>query len=591
MLTSRVLEGPHAFLLPGDAETMEKSGVTANHTSREGEQDRLRTIIARMADGIVIVNADGKIEFANPAAEELFGRPASELIGRDLGFPVIAGDTAEVEVIRPHRRPVSAELRTVETDWNGAPAHLISLRDITDRKRAQEGRAQLEREKLARIEAEAANEAKSDFLALMSHELRTPLNAVIGYSELLELGIVGALAPDQLRHVARIRSSARHLLGLVNEVLDLARVEAGRLALQQGCARVDDTVDAAIALVQPLAESKQIELRATGKSMELSFQGDDDRVRQILVNLINNAVKFTGEGGKVHVEWTLHTTPPRDAHISGPGPWLCLSVIDTGAGIPPDKLATIFDPFVQVESGKTRAKDGSGLGLTISRRLARLMKGDLSVQSTPGGGSTFSLWLPDASTAANESARWQQESPELAARLLGLGDVGKLLIAELDHILDAFVTRLRAEQVTEGIERLRFAEVTDHLGTFVADLGVMLAAVEEGRGELSSVVTDSTPIQAAVAERHGIQRARLGWNVVGVEREWSLLREIMCETVQRHGRKIPEPARNEAFVMMERVTQQAAETSVRAFNRSVHEDETGPLVRDQKENHSAAREG
>src|SRR3954469_4377044 len=200
--------------------------------SKRLEQDRLRAIVEKIGDGIVIIALDGTIRFANPAAEQLFGRPLAQLTGADLGLPAVAGDATELEIVRPQGASVNAELRVVETEWDGEQVRLVSMRDITDRKRAAQRAAQLERERLARAEAEAASHAKSEFLATMSHELRTPLNAVIGYAELLDLGIAGSLTPVQHKQVTRIRDSARHLLGLVNEVLDLSKVEAGRLGVQ-----------------------------------------------------------------------------------------------------------------------------------------------------------------------------------------------------------------------------------------------------------------------------------------------------------------------------------------------------------------------
>jgi signal transduction histidine kinase len=248
--------------------------------SDRSEEARLKSIVEQMADGVVIVNRDGMIRFANPAAERLFGRSRDELTDRDLGFPVVVSGTAEVEVVRPNHQTVTAELRAVDIEWQGEDAHLISLRDITDRKRAEERAAQLGRERIARVEAEAANQAKSEFLALMSHELRTPLNAVIGYSELLDLGVAGSLSAEQRHSISRIAASGRHLLGLVNEVLDLAKVEAGQLWLHDGVGHPHRAVDAAIALVQPAAEARGIELLAKPPDDDaVAYAGDEDRVR------------------------------------------------------------------------------------------------------------------------------------------------------------------------------------------------------------------------------------------------------------------------------------------------------------------------
>ena len=525
-----------------------------------------------MADGVVLVGMDGVIRFANPAAEALFGRPAPDLVGTDLGFPAVSGETAEVEVVRPRGETVTAELRVVDTDWEGQPARLVSIRDVTDRKRAAERSAQLERERFARAEAEAASQAKSEFLAVMSHELRTPLNAVIGYAELLDLGIAGSLTPDQRHQVARIRTSGRHLLGLVNEVLDLAKVEGGRLSVQHGTARAGHTVDAAIALVQPVAESRGITIvgGCAGPTNTL-YAGDEDRVRQILVNLLNNAVKFSSAGDRVTIECGLTSRPDADARLQGGGPWVCIRVRDTGIGIPNDRLSAIFDPFVQVDSGHTRSSDGSGLGLTTSRRLARLMGGDLTVHSELGKGSSFTLWLREASPVAKETERWRAESPDTAARLHGLSDVGAQLLLDLQSIVQAFVSRLRTEPIAPGAQDLRSSQLADHAGAYIADIASLLAAIEEARGQPSSLVADGAEIQNLLAERHGAQRARLGWTPNMLQREWAILREEIERAIRHRARMVPERAATEALIVIERFIEQAEEASVRALSRMTNE--------------------
>jgi signal transduction histidine kinase len=546
------------------------------------EQNGLRSIVERMADGVIIVGLDGIIRFANPAAEHLFGRPAADLKGRDLGFPVVVGDRAEVEVVRPQGHTVTAELRVVETEWDGEAARLVSVRDVTDRKRAEERAAQLDRERLARAEAEAASQAKSEFLAVMSHELRTPLNAVIGYAELLDLGIAGSLTPEQRQQVSRIRASGRHLLGLVNEVLDLAKVEAGRLSLQHGIASSAHTVDAALSLIQPIGEARGITVDTRRLSAgDAMYEGDEDRVRQILVNLLTNALKFTAAGGQVSVQWGVTAAPDRDARLHGPGPWVLVRIEDTGIGIPSNQIAAIFDPFTQVEGGHTRPSDGSGLGLTISRRLARLMKGDLTVRSEVGKGSCFTLWLPEASAAAKDEARWRAESPDAAARLQGLSDVGEILLRELDPLIDSFVGRLRAESIIPNAESIRFSQLADHVGAYVADIAGMLVAIEEARGQPSSLVADGGDIQRLVAERHGAQRARLGWSANALHREWAILREEITRVIRRRARSVPESAIVEGRIVIERFLEQSEEASQRALARASHEEQSSALVRPQ----------
>ena len=453
------------------------------------DESGLQKIVASIPDAVIVVGMNERIRFANPAAEALFDRPLGSLIGLEFGLPAVSSNKTEMDVVRPGGKSVTAEVRFVDVDWNGEPSRIVSLRDVTDRKRADERAKQLERERHARVEAEAASRAKSEFLATMSHELRTPLNAIIGYSELLDLGIGGDLTDQQREQIGRIGSSGRHLLSLVNEVLDLAKVEAGRLSVQAEASRMDDVVQAALALVQGPAATRDVALDGWGCAGEWLFDGDPNRVRQILANLLSNAVKFTPPGGSVRVTCELADEPDVDARLSGAGPWLVVRVADTGIGIPRGRISSIFDPFVQVETGRTRTNDGSGLGLTISRRLARLMGGDLTVVSETGVGSTFSLWLNEATHAQRDEAAWRAESPDVAARLAGFSDVASNILRELPSLCNAFVDRLRAEAIIPNTESLRAAQLADHLVCYVADVAIMLKALEEARGQPSRWLT------------------------------------------------------------------------------------------------------
>jgi signal transduction histidine kinase len=233
-------------------------------------------------------------------------------------------------------------------------------------------------------EALSASLAKSAFLATMSHEIRTPINAMIGYADLLDLGISGPLTDKQREQVARIRVSGKHLVSLVDEVLDLAGIESGRLRLRARIAPLEESVETALAILRPEALAKGVDLRHSCGCNDASlFFGDPQRVEQILVNLIANAVKFTAAGG--HVLVRCGTVDDNGSEVT---------VEDTGVGIAPELLDRIFEPFMQAESGYTRTHGGVGLGLAISRRLARMMGGELSVESRPGDGSRFTLRLP-----------------------------------------------------------------------------------------------------------------------------------------------------------------------------------------------------
>jgi signal transduction histidine kinase len=548
-------------------QTDERRAAADRRYQRRQEQRQLRSIVTQLADGIVIVGADGRIEFVNPAAEHLFGRRARDLLATPFGFAVANGEPASIDVVRPGGATVAAELRVVEITWEGEPARLVSIRDVTERRHAEERARQLERERAARAEAEAANRAKSELLATMSHELRTPLNAVLGYAELLALGVGGALGQEQHHQVDRIRASGLHLLGLVDQVLDLAKVDAGRLSVHIGSFPARATADAAAALIQPAAEARGITLVERAGDTEIDYVGDEDRVRQILVNLLTNAVKFTDAGGAVSLEFGQTTQPDGQARLRGRGVWTFFRVSDTGMGIPADQLARIFQPFVQVESGHTRSKDGSGLGLAISRRLARLMQGDVTVQSTAGEGSAFTLWLPSPDVVASRSpehARVEERDP---ARHRGLADVGEALLRELEPLLEAFVRRVRAECPVPGTATLKFSQLTDHLPSYVADLAGMLIALDEAGGQPSSVLADATDIHRLVAGRHGTQRARLGWNEAAIRCEYGILRAEIERVLRQRARTASDATIEEAWGIMSRYLQEAERTSIRALVR------------------------
>jgi signal transduction histidine kinase len=236
----------------------------------------------------------------------------------------------------------------------------------------------------ARARAEEANKAKTEFLTVMSHELRTPLNAISGYVELLALGIRGPITPEQRADLDRIARSERHLLALINDVLNYARLEGSHVAYRVEPVSARELVDEIEPLVRPQLLAKELHLDIRPISDDIVLLADREKARQVLLNLLSNAVKFTSTGGLVTIE-----VRRGDGLVE-------IEICDTGVGIPADKLEAIFEPFVQVGRTLTAPSQGTGLGLAISRDLARGMGGDLYAASREGVGSTFTLALPSA---------------------------------------------------------------------------------------------------------------------------------------------------------------------------------------------------
>jgi signal transduction histidine kinase len=302
--------------------------------------------------------------------------------------------------VAPRRAPDSVGPQTLEERGkrrnNGSEDAPVELREALEKlqianerlmrqeKELAASHALIERERRAREEAEASNRTKSDFLALLSHEFRTPLQAIFGYTELLERQIHGPLNELQQGDVLRIQRSQQHLLGLVNSVLEFAKLESGHPP-EIACAPtvMNQTLSAMEALVGPHLEAKKLDYRYDCADPTVIAQADPAKVQQIVLNLLANSIKFTDPGGSITVKCGLEPE------------YVTISVTDTGRGIPPDKLDAVFQPFVQLKNGASTL-GGTGLGLPISRRLAEAMGGSITATSEVGRGSVFTLRLPRA---------------------------------------------------------------------------------------------------------------------------------------------------------------------------------------------------
>lgn len=276
--------------------------------------------------------------------------------------------------------------------------HLWMYNDITDRKLAEQ-RLRQTNDQLAAINLELARATrlKDEFLANMSHELRTPLNAILGMSEGLQEGVFGSINDRQNRAIAIIERSGRHLLELINDILDLAKIEAGRLELEISEVPVDSLCDASLSFVRQMALKKNIRLQSTMPERIGLVQVDDRRMRQVLINLLSNAIKFTPEGGAVTLEVRLDHAKQRSSEqpsVLYQGPMLCFSVVDTGIGIASENLMKLFQPFVQIDSSLNRPYNGTGLGLALVKQIAEWHGGYVSVTSEVGQGSCFTVHIP-----------------------------------------------------------------------------------------------------------------------------------------------------------------------------------------------------
>ena len=365
--------------------TPEPRGAADLERELRATRAQLHSLIDRNADAVVVVDSDGLVGFANPAAESLFGRPRDELMGSELGLPLVIGETTEIDIVPRGMEPRVAEMRVVETEWEGEPAVLALLRDITERKRAELAREQLFVEQTARVQAEQALRERDDFMALASHELKTPAATLSATAQLLnrQLQRQGSLDVDQQRRgLERLHEQSQRLAHLIEHLLDVSRINAGQMTVDPRPFDVVQVASTVITSCQSTTTHHTLKLTAPA---ELEMVGDAIRIEQVLTNLLDNAIKYSPDGGQIDV---LLVDDP-DAGV------VRLSVRDRGVGVPLEHRAHIFDRFYQAHAGgPLTSMAGMGLGLYISRQIVELHGGTISAAFPEDRGTQFIVELP-----------------------------------------------------------------------------------------------------------------------------------------------------------------------------------------------------
>ncbi|MCR9219651.1 MAG: PAS domain-containing sensor histidine kinase [Alphaproteobacteria bacterium] len=381
------------------------AGALIDVTRRVAAEESFRALFDRVSEGIVRSSPGGRLLRANPAFVQMMGfEREADLIAavEDAGrqfyvdparrreFMAAVAESGSVQrfesevyrIATGERLWVSETMRAIRDETGALLYYEGMVQDVTER------RATLADLQGAKESAEAANRSKSRFLANVSHELRTPLNSIIGFSDLMQSRVFGSLANDRYEsYVADIHASASMLLQLIDDILDIAKHDAGRLSVRPEAVALGEALEQTVRLMAPRAAQGGVSLHLDAPDPPLSIQADPQRLRQILLNLIGNAVKFTEDGGRVRV------TAAQEADRA------VITVADTGIGVAPDDLARIFEPFERSESAVGRAMEGAGLGLPLARDLARAHGGDVTIESEPDRGTTARLVLPSAGPA------------------------------------------------------------------------------------------------------------------------------------------------------------------------------------------------
>ena len=376
------------------------------YASAQRQKQYFEELVSNSPVAIVTLDKNHDIVSCNPAFEKLFGYTQAEATGRNLD-ELVSTEATRSEAVQytqaALKHPVHGIGRRRRKDATLVDVEVLAVPVIVSGERVGLMALYHDISELlqARREAEDANSAKSQFLASMSHELRTPLNAIIGYSEMVEEEIEELQQPQIAADVTKIRTAGKHLLSLINDILDLSKIEAGKMDLYLEPFAVGTLIEEVATTVRPLVEknANRLELRCAPDAG--AMHADLTKVRQMLLNLLSNACKFTRNG-------TITLAVAREPVSDGPGASgdrIVLRVTDTGIGMTPAQMERLFEAFAQADVATASKYGGTGLGLAITRRFCRMMGGDVSVESEPGRGSTFTIWLPAVTPASPPAPR------------------------------------------------------------------------------------------------------------------------------------------------------------------------------------------
>jgi len=423
-----------------------KTFVELDQQKKELEQQRewLEVTLSSIGDAVIATDITGIINFINPVAEKLTEWKNQEAIGQYIKdvFPIINEHTRQtvenplkialkegtVTGLANDTILITRYKKEIPIDDSASPIKIkgsiqgavLIFRDITDRKKMEENLLQTKKD------ADAANQAKSTFLANMSHELRTPLNSIIGFTGILLQGIVGELNDEQRKQLDMVYGSAKHLLGLINDILDLSKIEAGKIEIIPAEFKVRELIRMVGKMVSPIAEKKGLTLEVTiSDDVPPTINSYKNRIKQVLINLLSNATKFTESGEiRLNAEYSISdfgmgNADLRNSAIRIPQSEIRFSVADTGIGIKPEHLSDIFDEFKQIEGPLKKKPTGTGLGLAISKKMVEMMGGRIWVESEYGKGSCFQFAIPVKEIImANRPPAISPEALDLSKKLI-----------------------------------------------------------------------------------------------------------------------------------------------------------------------------